>query len=87
MNPPQGVRCDDVEVETITVSDLRRWHQSLEDRDVRWANHPRKEPKPGGLAPRTICPRQGLPDLLAEEHARFSWVDDEDEDEDEEQGK
>lgn len=44
----------DVEIEALTISDLRRWRASLIERDGRWQNHPTKPEQEGGLSPWTV---------------------------------
>jgi len=63
----------DVEVEELTISDLRRWRLSLIERDGRWQDHPTRPEQAGGLSPWTVrgyvravrafcnwCVREGL---------------------------
>ncbi len=45
----------DVEVATITISDLRRWRAGLFERRTRYENHPSgRRPEPGGLSAHTL---------------------------------
>jgi site-specific recombinase XerD len=44
----------DVDIEEVSVSDLRRWRKGLVKKDKRWVNHPTKPAKSGGLSPWTI---------------------------------
>lgn len=44
----------DVEVETISTHDLRRWRNSLMQQNVRWSNHPHRPTKRGKLAKSTL---------------------------------
>jgi len=44
----------DVEIEELTISDLRRWRASLIERDERWSDHPTRPEQEGGLSPWTV---------------------------------
>jgi site-specific recombinase XerD len=44
----------DVEIETITLRDLRLWRAYLVNKDVRWDNHPHRVTQKGGLSPTTL---------------------------------
>ena len=44
----------DVEIEELTISDLRRWRASLIERDARWTDHPTRPEEEGGLSPWTV---------------------------------
>lgn len=44
----------DVEIEQITISDLRQWRANLAERKERWVNHCYRPSVPGGLSPWTI---------------------------------
>jgi len=44
----------DVEIDTITVTDLRRWRASLIEKMTKWENHPHKAVQAGKLSPHTL---------------------------------
>jgi len=45
----------DVEIETITVDQLRAYAVDLRQRGRRWSEHPHHDPKEGGLSPFTVA--------------------------------
>ncbi len=63
----------DIELESVTIHDLRRYRAHLVNRSERWAGHPGKPTQPGGLSVHTVhghlravraffrwCHREGL---------------------------
>jgi site-specific recombinase XerD len=59
----------DVEVEVITVQDLRRYRAYLMDRPTRWPDHPEHDEVAGGLSPFTIAAHARAEKRL------FNWLE------------
>jgi len=62
---------DGVDLEDVTVADLRRWRRSLVDKDCRWDNHPHRPEESGGLSPYTLYAYVNACRIF------FSWLEDE----------
>lgn len=63
---------ESMSIESVTVDDLRRWRVNLSERKTRWADHPSRKERPGGLSPWTL---NGY--IRACRHF-FNWLHDED---------
>lgn len=44
----------DLEIDSIKIADLRRWRRSIVERPLRWADHPKRPVKNGGLSVYTV---------------------------------